>query len=505
MQVDLSAQPLLSPPPQWPPFAWLAMAEDEARNAETPNDSAEELKKIILTSGKGNDALAKEIMETLKAEINIDTPSQLYKYFKVFSLPEFIKEITARNDKWKRNGPLTVCLFDTWKACDMLFPEDVPVTLSASPAKSRKSEKADSDEENEDMDIDINKSLQHNWVEAYKVPLHGTEELPSQLLNSMYKKLKRRKGEAEYVKGIYTKATKTPPSLSIEKRNKRQKVTPYIDLVVNTKDSDDKNGPSFHVDRSPWLFQLALENMLRSFCLAGSFKVRDPEATESDKNKLVLMVERELLEDHLHDCRAFILQWTNKPNRPPDADILQQLRRVEMNIRQKWWDLFCRNKPEGRTFTSCMKEAKFYAEQQWSVDFNLYLGPAAMQHQKGQQQQQQQQGLQVKTGVKTKLRGKGAKKKGKGKGKGAKGGAGQTGNAGALRKTTTWMSGGKKVEAAKNLGNKLFCHFYNQNSCRDNTGNCAHLHKCNVILPGGKICNQGHPASEHTGKHIEAS
>ena len=59
-------------------------------------------------------------------------------------------------------------------------------------------------------------------------------------------------------------------------------MTPYIDLIVNTKDNDGKNNePSFHVDRSPWLLQLALENMLRSFCLAGSFKVRDPEATES--------------------------------------------------------------------------------------------------------------------------------------------------------------------------------------------------------------------------------
>ena len=137
------------------------MSEEEA------TDNAEELKKIIVTSGKGNDTLAKEIMDTLKAEIDIDKPSQLHKYFKVFSLPDFVKDITTRNEKWRRNGPLTVCLFDTWKACEALFPEDCPVALGASPANSKKSKSekdGDSDEDNEDMDVDINKSLQQNWV-----------------------------------------------------------------------------------------------------------------------------------------------------------------------------------------------------------------------------------------------------------------------------------------------------------------------------------------------------
>ena len=58
---------------------------EEAKAAGTPDESEEELKKIILTSGKGSDILAKEIMETLKAEININTSSGLYKYFKIAS------------------------------------------------------------------------------------------------------------------------------------------------------------------------------------------------------------------------------------------------------------------------------------------------------------------------------------------------------------------------------------------------------------------------------------
>ena len=483
--------------------------EDTAAT-ELPAETTEELKKIILTSGKGNEDLAQKILDMLKAEANIEGPLALYKYFVLFSLPDFVKELATRVEMWKKNAPLVVCLSMTWDACKKLYLEheqdSVPLGLSPSKARSRKE---DSEEETEDLDVEINKSLQQNWVDAYKVPLHGTEELPSQILNSMYKKLRRRKGEAEYVKGIYTRATKTPPSLSIEKKNKRQKATPYIDLIVNTKDNDGKNNePSFHVDRSPWLFQLALENMLRSFCLAGSFKVRDPEATESEKSKLVLMVDREPIEDHLHECRAFILNWTNRPNRPPDDAILQQLRRVEMNIRQKWWDLFCKNKPEGRTFTSCMLEAKFYAEQQWAVDFNLYLGPAAQQ-----QQKVQHQGANATTAAakppgakKTQFRGKGGKKKkGKGKGKGKNSGNQGGGGNQNSGNTTTWMSGGKKVQAVKKKGSQLFCHFYNQSTCRDTDGNCPHIHRCNVLLPNGQVCNKAHPASEHTGKHVEAS
>ena len=43
-----------------------------------------------------------------------------------------------------------------------------------------------------------------------------------------------------------------------------------------------------------------------------------------------------------------------------------------MNIRRKWWSVFTRAETE-RTFASCVKEVKFYADQQWTQDFALHL------------------------------------------------------------------------------------------------------------------------------------
>ena len=155
----------------------------------------------------------------------------------------------------------------------------------------------------------------------------------------MYKKLRTHRGEAEHVNGIFAKALKESPTLgSSPARRGRQKVPPYLDVIVHNGTSDTalSGQPAFQVDRSPWQFLVALENMLRSFCLAGTFKVEDPE----NNGKPALMVERTLIEDHLHECRAFVLDWTNRNNRPNDAIILQQLRRVDMNIRKMWWQKF---------------------------------------------------------------------------------------------------------------------------------------------------------------------
>ena len=113
--------------------------------------------------------------------------------------------------------------------------------------------------------------------------------------------------------------------------------------------------------------------MLRSLCLAGSFKVQD--LSVQDKNALVLMVRREPIEDHLHECRSFILEWTTRSKRPTNTMILQELRRVDMHIRKKWWSLFSKNQPNGRTLTSCVLETQFYADQQWSHNFAVDLFP----------------------------------------------------------------------------------------------------------------------------------
>ena len=69
-----------------------------------------------------------------------------------------------------------------------------------------------------------------------------------------------------------------------------------------------------------------------------------------------------------------------------------------------------------------------------------------------------------------------------------------------------WI-GKKKVMVAVNRGPTYFCKFYNNHAgdrCKEGT-NCKHIHKCNVILPNGKVCNKAHPASEHTGNAKQAS
>ena len=77
----------------------------------------------------------------------------------------------------------------------------------------------------------------------------------------------------------------------------------------------------------------------------------------------------ELVQEHLMKCRAFILDWSTRSNKPSDREILWQVKRVEHIIRKRWWALYVANEPEGRTFSSCIEKAKLFADQQWTQDF----------------------------------------------------------------------------------------------------------------------------------------
>ena len=146
----------------------------------------------------------------------------------------------------------------------------------------------------------------------------------------------------------------------------------YVDLVYKSKEMDDALGDdqTFHMDRSPWQFLIGLENTLRSFCLAGTFLVKDPQLPKDEQDRLVPMVETYPIKDHICECRTFILEWTNRNNRPTDAKILAQVKRVDICIRKEWWKTFVLNKPEGRTFTSCILEVdRTFGKLQWNHDF----------------------------------------------------------------------------------------------------------------------------------------
>ena len=442
-----------------------------------------------------------EILDTLEAEIQISDVEGFHYYFTTFDLKVWIEDVSQRKERWKENGPLVVCLQKT-KAATAEIHET-----------AQKVHKVDKDTVGDDfestpLDTDINDSLQDNWMAKYGLKLHESSELPSQFLHSMYKKLKNRRGEAEHVKGVYTKTQKAPPGLSSGRKSNRQKIAPNIDLLVGTRDSEVALGdePNYHIDRSPHIFFVALENMLRIFCLAGCFKVPDPQTSD---NKLVFMVDRKPVEAHIYDIRGFIMDWTTRSNRPSDALILESLRRVDMNIRKRWWDLFKENEPKGRTFTSCVLQTKFFAEQQWCQNFARDLLPSpstppprASGWDNNHDSPFKDWKAKGKGKAKT-LWDKGGKGKG-GKDKGGKGGKGKdAGQTGGFKETTTWI-GNKKVKAARNKGGVLFCHFYNQQTCREGEQNCKHLHRCNVLIQGNKICGGTHPASEHRGSTVLA-
>ena len=98
----------------------------------------------------------------------------------------------------------------------------------------------------------------------------------------------------------------------IEPVKKRIKIGQH-DLLTN----EDKK-PSNHahgLNSDPILWLLSLQNFLRSLCKAGSYLVHDPEDDRSPEAisvcPKVLNIERALIEEHLAQCRAFILESTN--------------------------------------------------------------------------------------------------------------------------------------------------------------------------------------------------
>ena len=82
------------------------------------------------------------------------------------------------------------------------------------------------------------------------------------------------------------------------------------------------------------------------------------------KNRLVFNVDRGPVEEHLANCRTFVLDWTSRPGRHADQRIVDQLKRIDINVRSRWWKQYKENNPKGRTFTSCMIETRFFADQQ---------------------------------------------------------------------------------------------------------------------------------------------
>ena len=110
-----------------------------------------------------------------------------------------------------------------------------------------------------------------------------------------------------------------------------------------------------------------MENVLRSLCKAGSYLVHDPEDDRSPEIisscPKLLNIERAHIEEHLAQCRDFILEWTNQSKGNTDHVIFAQISGLDLCIRSKWTDLYRASVPEGITFTRCMKRVEATAEQ----------------------------------------------------------------------------------------------------------------------------------------------
>ena len=81
---------------------------------------------------------------------------------------------------------------------------------------------------------------------------------------------------------------------------------------TKTKPTNQSHG----LNQNLFLWLLAMENVLRSLCKSGSYLVHDPEDDRSPEAisacPKVLNIERAPIEEHLAQCRAFIIEGTNK-------------------------------------------------------------------------------------------------------------------------------------------------------------------------------------------------
>jgi hypothetical protein len=352
-----------------------------------------------------------------------------------------------------------------------------------------------------DLPIDpaTNKCLTATWEAMYGFPLHPTQEGTHQILGSMWRALKNRQLKAEAVKGLYTLESTS----GIEPTKKQWKVG---DLKL-IDDSEVKNREvSYRHNSNPFLFLCCLEVMMRTLAKAGSYYVEDPEAPPLDPERTtvpkatmlqqVLNIDRSLVEDHLAQCRAFVLEWSTKSKPPDQGTITRQMARIDLKIRERWCKLYRENRPEGKTFSKCIRDAQPMADQMWTADLTREMEwQAAKGTRKGGESTRTRIPPTRAPNRDSRLRDT-RSLKGGGKGKSEKGGARGGKGESAIKLGQPLKIKGKNAKAAKSRGPKIFCGFFARGSCRDGR-NCRDYHECPVILKSGRVCEKNHNPAQH--------
>ena len=406
------------------------------------------------------------------------------QYVGYFSAKEdFIVKFWEGNAAWAHSGSL------------LAYMRNALLALSKAADKVRNSEDSLLDMTLDNpIDPKTNRSLTQAWVQEYGFNLHPTQEATVQLLSSMWRKLQLRQTQADVVRGLHTLES----TGGIEP-GKRAWAIGDLRLV----DENDAKGKEvlYHVKASPFLYLCALETMMRTLAKAGSYPVTDPEDNRTLEEVRVrpqrLMIERELIEDHLANCRSFVLEWTTKPRPPHNGAITTQLSRIDLRLREKWTKLYRENKPEGRTFSKCIKECIPTADSLWSADLSKEMGPGKGNGKGGDNDSPSPRTpprRDKKGGERSATREPTRAPKGGGK-------DGKTGTKTIVPGTPAKVKNGKMAKTANKRDTKSFCRYYQDGKC-DKADACRFVHVCNVMVAHNKVCEGKHPASEHTGHTV---
>ena len=208
------------------------------------------------------------------------------------------------------------------------------------------------------------------------------------------------------------------------------------------------------------------------------------------------MIERDPIEQHLAQCRAFTIEWSTKQNPPSTGSITRQMARIYLEIRKRWCKLIRENKPEGGTFNTCIKETKSTADALWTADLSREMATA---NPKGGGKGTLKVARSAMAGAQKVAR------KGSGKGdRPSKGGGNKPNPPKGSGKGSLVMGSNIKVKnkmgkSARSRGSKNCCIFYNARGNCNKGDQCAMAHQCNLLTADNRVCEGNHSAQKHPG------
>ena len=465
-----------------------------ARVAPSAAPGGGELEKLFKEVGGEADPVA-AILKALQINLKFGPDVSVKKFYRyMVRLPggvgKFFAQMGEADSDWVDNGPIMFILDQAFEAAKELEEKEEKLT------------KVTDEDEAAPISPELNKSLTELWKEKYGFDLHPSQECSGRKLHAMWKKLKMRKGSAEQIKGLWTKES----DVHRENVPKRQKEALGKNFsIVNNDKTVDPDQPHFNAWATPLHFLTALDAHLRTLAKAGCFYIEDPSSKET-----VLMIDRQVIEHHLAECRCFVMEWTTKKQRPDDMTIIRQLHRIDMLIRARWWTLLAENDPPGKSFTQCVRETRVYSDQLWAQDFGkLLLDWTPRTPSKRGRSGGRDSSPEKKTRRRHSPR-RSPRRSPRGGRRDRPGGRQPSRDKKPDRepakektlKTRTAGPADKRILIALENKKGTFCAGYNGHKECTKT-DCRDLHKCNVMVSETEVCMGAHSAQSHTGKVVK--